>query len=45
MHDELANPDAGAEETTFNAALALAAAERPAYLGGVCGDMSNPPVG
>jgi WD40 repeat protein/serine/threonine protein kinase len=38
MKDESANPNAGAAETIFNAALAFSAAERPAYLAGACGD-------
>jgi WD40 repeat protein len=38
MKEDSANPNAGAAETIFNAALAFCAAERPAYLAGACGD-------
>jgi len=38
MKPESANPNAGAAETIFNAALTFSAAERPAYLAGACGD-------
>jgi eukaryotic-like serine/threonine-protein kinase len=38
MKEDSANPNAGAAETIFNAALAFSAAERPAYLAGACGD-------
>ncbi len=38
MKQESPDPNAGAAETIFNGALALAAAERPAYLARACGD-------
>src|ERR1041385_6444140 len=38
MQHELANPNAGAAEIIFNAALVLSSAERSAYLAEACGN-------